>query len=99
MTRAAVRLSQVCDRGVDERPEDLGEQLIARADPAVDRRPVDVEAPGQGLHVDALADEKGPACQAEGVERGRPHGRGSGQLALQRRADVTRCHLAFSSPC
>ena len=94
-----MRLSQVCDRGVDERPEDLSEQLITGADPAVDRRPVDVEDPGQGLHVDALAGQKGPAGQAEGVERGGPHGRGSGQLALQRRAGVTRCHLVFSSPC
>ncbi len=77
------------DGGVDQRPEDLGEQLLAGADPAVEGGPVNAEFPGQGLHVDAVTGEKGPAGLAEGVERGRAR-RGPRELPLQRRARVAR---------
>ena len=82
----AVRFPQVRDSGVDERPEDLGEKLLAGADPAVEGGPVDVERPGEGLHINAVTREKGPAGVAEGVERGGPRGRGPCELTLQRRA-------------
>jgi len=57
----------------------------SREPPAVESRPVDVQRPGQCVHVDALTGEEGPTGLPERVERSRPASRRAGELALQRR--------------
>ena len=89
------------DGGLDQGPQDLGQQLLAGAHPAVEGGPVNAEAPGQGLHVDAVTAEEGPACVPEGVERGRPRRGGPCELAPQRRirgARIADCHPGCSFP-
>ena len=60
----------------------IGEQLLAGAHPAVHGHPVNVQRAGQGLHVDAVARLKGPAGQAEGIERDRPGDRSARRLGF-----------------
>src|SRR5205823_148015 len=56
-------------RRADQRRDDLAEQLLLAADPAVERRAVDADLGGERLHVDALAGEERAPGAAEGVER------------------------------
>ena len=61
----------VVERAAGERPDDLDQQMLARADPAVERHAIHAELVGEPAHVDALAGQEAFAREAEGVERGR----------------------------
>ena len=79
-TSAAIRR----ERALGQRPDDLDEQLLARADPAVEGDAVDAQLGGERAHVDALARLERAARAAEGVDRRRaPVRTRVGQLALE----------------
>ena len=62
----------VVERAAAERPDHLHQQLLARADPAVERHAAHAELLGEAAHVDPLAREEALAGAQERVERGRP---------------------------
>src|SRR6185437_13386340 len=57
----------VVEQVVGEVPDHLHQELLTRADPAVERDAVDAELARERAHVDALAGAPLAPCEAEGV--------------------------------
>ena len=76
---------------VGQRPEDLDEEPIARADPAVERDAIDVELVGDGAHVDALRGLEAAAREQQCVLCGCPLQHQGNMLHAVARRRVKKC--------
>src|SRR3954468_15878172 len=82
--RRAHALVGLLERPAAERPDHLDEQLLARADPAVERHAVHAELVGERAHVDPLGRQELVPRKPEGVERGGTAAVGrTGEVALE----------------
>src|SRR5207302_2356605 len=79
-------LHDVLQGWLAQRPQDLGEELVAVADPAVEGGSVDPDLVSKELHVDSLAGEEPSTGAFEGVSGAGPR-RCSGEVPGQRSVD------------
>src|SRR5271155_1689314 len=60
-------LFDVVERTERERPDDLNEEIVARAKPAIERHAIDVELVGEHAHVNTFRREKPALREAQRI--------------------------------